>query len=145
MSLKITHSRLSRLAVAVLALGVAACDNPVEDEHEEHPVGFVVLNAQGQELARFDGSAVTGQISVSRNSPGTFTVAAVGEDGDRITIDGVELGLQVTVTGGVANAVVQNQNQVFVTGTQAGTGALEITLIHEGHPEFNRPVVLVVS
>ncbi|MBW3629265.1 MAG: hypothetical protein KY464_08210 [Gemmatimonadetes bacterium] len=145
MSLKIMHSRLSRLAVAVLALGVAACDNPVGDEHEDHPVGFVVLNAQGQEVARFNGSAVTGQMSVARNSPTTFTVAAISEDGDRITVDGTVIAIQATVTAGSATATVQNQNQVVLMGNQAGTGAVEIKLFHEGHEEFKRPVALVVS
>ena len=145
MSLNILHSRLSRLAVAVLALGAAACENPVGDEHEEHAVGIVVLNAQGQELARSIGATATGQLSVGRNSPTTFTVAALSEDGDRITIDGTEFSLQVSVTGGVANATVQNRNQVLVTGIQAGAGTLKITLMHEGHPEFDPAVVLVVS
>lgn len=144
MSIDIMHSRLARLAVAVFALTATACENPVDDDHEDHPVGFVVLNAQSQEVARFSGTTVTGQISVSRGSPMTLTVAAISEDGDRIAIDGTELGLQVAVTGGVATAVVQNNNQVVVAGTQPGTGALDITLMHEGHPEFNRPVVLVV-
>ena len=145
MSLKIMHSRLSRLAVAVLALGMAACANPVGEEHEDHAVGFVVLNAQNQEVARFSGSAVTGQLTVARNSPATFTVAAIAEDGDRITIDGEEFELRVSVTGGVASAVVQNQNQVLVTGTQVGTTELRIILMHEGHEEFNQPFVVVVS
>lgn len=146
MSMNIMHNRLSRLAIAFLALSAGACANPVEDDHEEHPVGFVILNAQSQvELARFSGTAVTGQISVARGSATTLTVAAISEDGDRIAIDGDELGLQVVVTGGVATAVVQNDNQVVVTGTQAGTGALEIAVTHEGHEEFKRPVVLVVT
>ena len=137
---------LSRLALAAaLLVTAAACDNPVEDDHEEHPVGFVVLNAQGQELARFDGATVTGQLAVSRATPAIFTVAAIGEDGDQITIDGVELGLQASVTAGGATAAVQQQNQVLVTGTQAGTGTLRITVLHGDHPEFARDVVLVIT
>ena len=138
--------RLPRLALAAaLVLTAAACSNPVGDEHEEHPVGFVVLNAQGQELARFNGATVTGQLTVTRTAASIFTVVAIGEDGDQIAIDGTELELRVTVEAGAVTAAVEQQNRVAVTATQPGTGSLRIAVLHEGHEEFGRSVVLVIT
>ena len=148
MSFDFMHTlRLPRLALAAaLVLGGAACDNPVEEEHEEHPVGFVVLNAQGQELARFDGATVTGQLTVSRTAPSIFTVVAIGEDGDEITIDGTELELRVTVEAGAVTAAVEQQNRVAVTATQPGTGSLRIAVWHhDDHEEFGRSVALIIT
>jgi len=132
-----------RHVVPLLALLLAACDNPVED-HEEHPVGLIVFNAQSQQVASSTGRTVTGSITVPRTGPTTLTVAVVGEDGDRIAIGG-ELELRAAVTGGVATAAIQNRNQVVITPVQTGSGSLQLTLLHGGHEEFNPLFPLTVA
>lgn len=136
-------NRFGVLLALGLTLGLGACDNPVGDEHEEHPVGLVVLNAQGQQVASSVGATVTGQIAVPVGTT-TFTVFAVGEDGDRLAIDGEEFELRATV-GDLATAAVQSNNRVAVTATQTGTGVVQLMLLHEGHEEFRSLFPLVVG
>lgn len=143
----ITISNLRRLSGAsalVLALATGACTNPVDSDH--HPVGLVVLNAQGQEVASFRvGSATTGQIVVTRAVPATFTVRAVDDDDDLLVIDGSELGLQAAITAGGATAAVQAGDQLVITGTQGGNATLRLTLLHELHEEFFADFTVVVG
>jgi hypothetical protein len=137
-------NRFGALLVLGFALGLGACDNPVEDEHEG-AVGLVVVNAQDQEVASFVvGSTVTGQIAVPVGTT-TFTVFAVAEDGDRVDIDGTEYELVAAVVGDLATAAVQSNNRLAVTATQSGTGMVQLTLRHEGHEEFRTLVPLVVG
>lgn len=135
------------LLALTLALGVAACDNPVED-HEEHAVGLVVLNAQGQEVARINieaANAVTGQLTTRVNSSQTYTVRILAEDGDQIAVGG-EFSLQAAADNAqFATATIQSQNQLVVAGKQAGTTGVTLTLFHNGHPDFDRSVPLVVA
>lgn len=139
------YRRVSRYALVLAALTAAACDNPVEGDHEEHAVGFIIQTAAGQEAARFNGATLTGQLTVARGSSATYTVVGLGEDGDQITIDGTEYSITAVATGGFGTAAVQNGNRLVLTGTLAGTGAVEVTLNHEGHAEFSRAVPFLVS
>lgn len=143
---------LHRSSVFILLLpltaALGACDNPVDD-HEEHPVGLVILDAQGQQAATVQVGAVapiiSGQLTVGVNASRTYQVHAVGDDGDRLEIDGDELGLEVGSPTQFATATVQGANQVVLTGTGAGSTAVVFTLMHEGHAEFAGSVPLVVT
>lgn len=139
--------RLSMLALTLLLTGaLTACDNPVEED-EEHTIGLVVLRGE-QEIARINieaTPAVTGRIRVAPNATETFRVVGLLEGGGQIQIEG-EYGLAVVVADpGVATAVVQGTNQIVVTGNAQGTTALDLTLLHAGHPDFNRAIPLVVE
>lgn len=84
-------------SVLTLALvgGLVACENPVEDDHEEHPVGLAILNSQGQVVASVsEGQAVTGQITVAHDATQTFTLVAIAEDGDQLPLTD-ELGARI--------------------------------------------------
>lgn len=133
------YLRIARLAVLPLVFGMAACDNPVEQE--EHAEGLVVLNASGAEVARymFDGGVgvVTGRIDVGVGASSTFTVHAVSDDGDLIEIDGDEFSLELGEMHPGWTATLQGANQVVITTSETGGSPLRITLMHEGHPEFN--------
>lgn len=124
------------LLLPLLALGLAACDNPVEaDAHAE---GLVVLDLAGNEVARYmvaDGAA-TGMLDLGVQSSATFTVHAVTEDGDTFEIDGDEFAIQLGVVRPGWTATVTGTNQVVLTATAAGTTPLVITLFHGGHEEF---------
>ena len=131
------RTRLTRLLlIPVLALGLGACDNPVEEE--EHPEGLVVLDVSGNEVARYtvDAGTATGTLSVGLEAATTFTVHAISEDGETIDIDGDELSIQVGQVRPGWTATVTGVNTVAVTAAAAGTSPLTITLFHIDHPEL---------
>lgn len=131
------YLRFVRLAVLPLVFGMAACDNPVGEE--EHAEGLVVVNASGTEVARFvlDGRVVTGQLDVAVDASSTFTVHAVAEDGDVIQIDGDEFSLQLGEMHPGWTVTLSGGNQVVITTTVTGGSPLPVSLLHEGHEEFN--------
>ena len=134
----------ARLLLPLLALTLVGCDNPVEEE--EHPIGLVLLNAQNQEVASFRvGTGATGQVRIAPNTPTTFTVAAIGESGAQLAIDGSELGLKVAFSGGAGSATLQAPNRVVVTSPSIGGRSLVLTLTHEGHDELEATFVVGVS
>jgi hypothetical protein len=145
--------RFRRLALALLLavtpLALGACSNPVEEEHEDHAVGLLFVDAQGQEVARVNIEAspdVTGQFTIAAGATQTLQVFALAEDGDRIEIDGEEFGLEVDpIAGGVATASVQGANRLVLTGNQAGATAVTVALLHEGHRDLERSVPVVVQ
>lgn len=142
-------STLRRLALPLLALslsvGVAACDNPVEEEHEDHPVGLLILDAQGQTAATISaGPTVTGQLTAPAGGSRTYQVFAVGEDGDRIPMGG-EIEVRVASQPQNATLTVEGADRLVVTARTAGAGAARIELFHEGHPELGGAVPVVVT
>lgn len=141
--MKITRQLL--LVLPVL-FGLAACDNPVEDEEENHAVGLVVVDAQGTEVANYTvtGGAV-GRMEVGLSGTTTFTVYGLSEADDLITIDGTELAVEV---GSVANgwsATLAGTNQLVVGASDAGSTTLGIVLLHDGHPDLSATFELVAQ
>lgn len=138
-----TPQLLSRLLLVPIALGLAACDNPVDHE-DDHPEGLVVVNAQGEAVAQrtLDGG-VTGEIAIGLDGTETFTVHALAEDGDRITIDGDELEVVIDTAPQGWTAEIQSENQLVLGADAAGVGTLELVLMHAGHAELSAvfPVV----
>lgn len=145
------HHRFRRGAALLLVLslgGLAACgDNPVGDDHEEHPEGLALLNAQGQAVVTIaEGPTVTGQIAVAVSGTQTYTVVAISEDGDRLALDGDELDFQVSEIPQLVTAVRQGVDRLVVTGgAAAGAGTLRLELVHEGHAELGGFVPVVVQ
>lgn len=144
------NRRLARAALALaLGTGLAACDNPVEEEHEEeHAIGLIVFNSANQEVARINieaATAVTGQIRVAPSGSQTFRVVALAEDGDQIPISG-EFGLTATSAAtNLATVGIQGADQLVVTGRAAGSTTLRLALLHEGHEDFGRDIPLIVQ
>ena len=146
---RMTRSLAHAALVLSLGAGLAACDNPVDEEHEEHPVGIIVLNAQGAEIARINierNPATTGQITVGRTGAQTFRLVGLGEDGDQITLGGGEL----TVTASsasttTATVAIQGADQLVVTGRAAGSTTLTLDLNHDGHQELTGTIPLIVQ
>lgn len=126
---------LHRMLILPIALGLVACDNPVE--HEDHPQGLVVVDAQGAEVARHtaDGTT-TGEITVGLDATQTFTVHALAEDGDQIVIDGDELTIELTDPQPGWTMTVQGTNQIVVGASAAGSTTLRVELSHNNHPEI---------
>lgn len=144
-----THPFFNRLPKFLLTFAVVgaltACDgNPVEGE-EDHPVGLVLLDAQGRPVVSIAaGPTVTGQISVAVNGTQTYTVAATSEAGSRLTLDGSELAVRIATQPQNATVALQGANQLTVVGRSAGNGTINLVLMHEGHDELagNVPVVV---
>jgi hypothetical protein len=130
------YLRIARLATLPLLLGMAACDNPVEVV--EHAEGLVVLDASGTEVASYlvDGPVMTGQIVVGVEAPGTFTIEAVSEGGDAITIDGDEFAIEIGAIRPGWTATLSGANRVVITAPAAGEAALSVALLHEGLDEL---------
>ena len=141
-------ANVGRILALPALIGLTACDNPVDDDHDEHPVGLVILNAEGDVIVNTESpSDVLQQLSVAVDATETFTVRALSEDGDQITIDGEEFSIVVGVTAAASIAAVaqQGDDQITVTGQQAGSAQLDFRLDHELHEEFSRDVTLVIT
>ena len=144
MRIRSLDSLLKLLMVAVLVIPVAACDSPVEDD-EEHPVGIVLVNAQGQNAVTITaGPTVTGQVTLGVNANQTFTVFAISEAGARLALVTGELEVRIATQPQNAIVTLQGGSQLTVQGRTAGTGTLRLVLVHEGHDELagNIPVVV---
>lgn len=138
-------SHWTPLALAC-TLAMAACDNPVGDEHEDHPVALVISDAQGQRVVTLRSNTdITGQLTGSVGSARVYTVAALGEDGDELALDGEELAVRVTNPPQQATVAVQGANQLVVTGIAAGSGSVRVDLLHQGHAELGGPVAVVIQ
>lgn len=132
--------------VLALALFGAACSNPVEDDdHHEEAAGLVVEDLQGNVLASVNASrAVTGGITLQAGQEREVRVTFVAADGDRITLDGDEFGLDATV----ANTGVATWTQVAdtggrIAGASAGSTTVVFDLTHGGHPDYRSPEIPV--
>lgn len=131
-----TRRFLSGMLSLALVGALVACENPVEGDHEEHPVGLAILNSQGQVVASVtEGQAVTGQIAVARGATQAFTLVALAEDGDQLPLTG-ELGARIETQPANATLTLQ-RGQLGVTGTTAGSGTTKIVLTHGGHDELS--------
>lgn len=132
--------------VLILAVGFAACSNPVEEEHEDHPVAFSIRNAQGQAVVTaLSSTNITGQLTGSVGSAQTYTVVAIGEDGDELTVDGEELAVGVSELPQHATVEAQGGTTLVVTGLATGAGTVRVELLHDGHAELGGDVPVVIQ
>lgn len=136
--------RFPHLRLSAIVLALAACSNPVE--HEDHPQGLVVVDAQGTEVASYTvAGGQQGQITVGVNTATTFTVHATAEDGDRIAIDGVELSLAITDPGTGWSFAIDSNNLLVVTASAAGSTTLNLKLVHGEHDEISATFAVVAQ
>lgn len=144
--MKITRKLLPGVLVLPVLFGLAACDNPVEDDEQNHAVGLVVVDAQGTEVANYTvtGGAV-GRIEVGLTGTSTFTVHALAENDDLITIDGTELSLDVGEVPTGWSATLTGTNHLVVGATEAGSTTVQVVLLHDGHPDLSATFELVAQ
>jgi hypothetical protein len=139
-----TTKILPHLRLSAIVLALAACSNPVE--HEDHPQGLVVVDAQGTEVASYTvAGGPQGQITVGVNTATTFTVHATAEDGDHIAIDGDELSLGIVNPPAGWGFAIDSNNRLVVTAPAGGSTTLTMQLEHGGHPEFSATFAVVAQ
>jgi hypothetical protein len=137
--------KLAAFAVAFLLLAVGACDNPV-DRGGDHPSGIRVMSEANVQVARFRvGGTVIGELTAAMGTPATFTLVAIDRNENVMPIDGTDIWVTVAVTGGVATAEIEQTNRLIVTPVQAGTGRIDLTVMHGGHAEFTARLPLTVT
>lgn len=141
--MKSNRSVPSRAAFAlVLALGLAACDNPVAREDHVEPAGVQVLQG-GQVIAETHGDHTHGRITVRAGEESPHLTVRFVDDADRP----VELGSGYYLAVAVADAAVAAWEQDtpgefggHVHGRAAGTTTVRFRLMHGrvggGHADF---------
>jgi hypothetical protein len=139
------RTRVTPLFVLALGLALSACDNPV-GRGGEHPSAIRVRSEAGVQVASFRvGGAVIGEISAVVGTPVTFTLEVLDRNDTPVVIDGSYISVVPTVTGGVVTVVIQQNDRLVVTPTQAGTGQVNLQVMHSGHTEFTARIPITVS
>ena len=142
--MNLKHS-LRRMALpllgAALALGIAACENPVQDGEDAHPTGVVVFSGSTQVAAYdYESNSATGELVARKGETRTFRVRIVMEGGRQRDIDGVEFSItdpQMLVPN-LATVSLLGPDQLRITGQQVTPQQTTVTfeVSHGEHPEF---------
>ncbi|HEX2093770.1 MAG TPA: hypothetical protein VHG28_15315 [Longimicrobiaceae bacterium] len=133
--MKTASLRRATLAV-VLALGaggLGACEDAPGGPDDQTPAGLVVVDAQGNQVAAFDGISTTGGVRVSAGAQQAFRVYLTGRGGGRISIDGGRYTLRpLVVTTALAGVTLDGADRVVVVGRSAGSTWLVLTILQNG-------------
>ncbi|MXW64907.1 MAG: hypothetical protein F4Y00_05145 [Bacteroidetes bacterium SB0662_bin_6] len=148
-------TRLRGIAVIVFifvfAGGLAACDNPAEDDHDhdEHAeVEGLLLFIGGEEVVHVHEGEVEGSLTVPvDDETDEITVEFEGHDGEEVHADELddEFSLGVVVQGAALVDVHEEGRWSFALhgGDEAGDTAIRVMLLHEGHSDFTTPDIPV--
>lgn len=126
-----------RRAVLLLALalvaGVGGCGD-LTVPGDERPVGLVVLDAEGREVASFDSrtGAVSGELSVPAGGTRTFRVLLTDRAGERTSPGAAGLTLFADVVVRKRATVEVDGGQLTLHGGQAGETALNLAVLEGG-------------
>lgn len=133
------------LLLGLAAVGLAGCDD-AGTGLDTTPTGLVVVDVNGGTVASFDGTHVTGGITVPRGAQRTFEVRLVtpsgltqGSLGNRYTLQP-----RVLITL-LASATVSSGNRVVVTGQSTGTTSLVLDVMEGGTLVFGPLIPLTIS
>jgi len=145
-----THTLILVLIASLVTL--SACNNPASSEEEEHPdpVG-AVLKMNGQEIARYDESGVTGQIEVNAGEETTLiSIFFLADDGDEFQPDEPELSLNWrdidTAVADVEQHTEDGTWSFHIHGEAQGNTSVVFQLFHDGHSDFDtQPIPVVVN
>lgn len=145
-----THTLL--VALLAILFTATACNNPAssEEEHHEDPVG-AVLKMNGQEIARYDESGVTGQIEVNAGEEtALISIFFLADDGDEFQPDEPEFSLNWTDIDTSIADVEQHEEDgkwsFHIHGEASGNTSVVFQLFHDGHSDFDtQPIPVVVN
>lgn len=138
------------LSVFVIMGGLAACDNPAEDDDHDHhaeEVEGAALVLGGDEVVRVLEAEVTGSLSVAEGeTTGNITVELLDHDGEEVHAEdlGDEFSLRVVIQGDEIVTVAYPAAWTFtLQGDEAGDTAIRVQVLHEGHSDFTTPDIPV--
>jgi hypothetical protein len=147
---------LSVILMAFLAFFLAVgCgeDNPVDDDHDDHhfeAVG-VVLTLSGQEIARAEGSTVTGQVEIDEGEDtALISIAFLLEEGGQGVPDEDHYSLSWDI-GDDSKADVEQHDEdgkwrFHIHGEGAGSTTIAFKIMHDDHADFvSAPIPVVVN
>lgn len=136
------------LFAALAALSLAACQELVGGDDRREPVGLVVVDARGTEVAVFStaGATVSGGVTVPPGSTRSFQVYLTDRSGGRISIDGVRYTLHAqAVISHLATASSPGTGEVTVTGRVAGNTSLVLSVLDAGAAVFPTAVYVPLA
>lgn len=146
------HAQVARfiLFAAILAF-TAGCDNPVEDNHEDHADahGFILL-VDGAEVVRSEDVVVTDTLFLSLGDTTVVAVEFLDEDGDHIHDEDLEDDFELDVAStdpDVVEIVSRDDWSFALRGASADTAVVEVGLLHmpqQHHDLTPREVPVVV-
>jgi hypothetical protein len=129
------------LLAAAIAFGIAACENPVQDDGDAHAVGVAVFSGSTRVAEYHEATrTASGEITVAKGETRTFRVRVVTASGGYRDIDGAEFSVRNPdfIVPNVANVELLGPDQLRITGQvvtpQQTTLILELQ--HGNHPEF---------
>lgn len=132
-----------------LAAATAACDNPVEEHHDEHSDAHgLILLANGSEILRVEGAAVDDTLFVPLGGNSSIIeVEFLTEEGEPIHAEDLDddFGLRLTVADPtVADYEMEGDWSFVLNGLVQDTTSLVVELLHLEHPDFTTPDIPVV-
>lgn len=121
------------LALLVGVVGAGGCGD-LTVPGDERPVGLVVLDEEGAEVASFDSrtGAVSGRLIVPPGGTRTFRVLLTDRAGERTSPGAAGLTLFASVVDPKRAAVVVDGGRLDVQGKQAGETALNLAVLEGG-------------
>lgn len=136
---------------AAILSSTAGCDNPVEDNHEDHADahGFILL-VDGAEVVRSEEVEVTDTLFLSLEETTVVAVEFLDEDGDHIHDEDLEgdFALDVASTDPEIVEIVSRDDWSFgLRGARADTAVIEVGLLHMAQQHYDlapREVPVVV-
>ena len=134
--------------VFLIMTGLVACDNPAEDDHDEHAdAEGLVLVIGGEEVVRVEEAEVSGSLTVEAGeTTSDITVEFLDHDGHEVHAEDLdeEFSLGVEIQGSEIVTVAYPSTWTFTLhGDEAGDTAIRVQLLHEGHSDFTTPDIPV--
>lgn len=128
--------------------GLVACDNPAEDDHDEHAdAEGLALVLGGEEVVRVEEAEVSGSLTVGvGETTSDITVEFLDHDGDEVHAEDLdeEFSLGVEIRGSEIVTVANTGRWTFtLQGDEAGDTAIRVQLLHDGHADFTTPDIPV--
>ncbi len=138
------------ILIVSISLAVISCENPAaaEEEHEHLPVG-AVLFLNGQEIARYENSNVTGQITIQEDEEtALITIRFIAEDGDLFQPHEPEYSLRFEVANTAIAEAEQDPAdgkwQFRVVGKSSGSTSVTLQLFHGTHSDLVIPAIPII-
>lgn len=118
------------------------------DDEEREIVGLLLIHeASGDTLVTLDQGVVTGKIAVKvGEDSGHIEVKFKDAGGDYFTPSANVYALQLVVANSDIAEIELEENEPFafeVAGKQAGSTTFKLSLIHDGHSDFDSPDITI--